>query len=193
MIKSWILSSVMTAVCFSAQALTLPELIVQQSVAPLTSEEAGIESLNLKVGDTANYKLNLGSLINGSMVMKVTEVAPEQVTISQDMDLGFAGKQSCQIKLNPNTGETTSLVCNGQNQKPGDRGDIELIETKEDTVTVPAGTFRCVYIRARQKSQNQEIQQWAAPREVPVFGMVKSLAPSQMGEVKIELKSFQKM
>jgi hypothetical protein len=99
--------------------------------------------------------------------------------------------QNCEMVMNPNTGETTKFECNGQAQDPGDASDIEVIETKEDTVKVPAGTFVCLYIKA--KTQGQEVQQWINPKEVPVMGMVKSIMPSQMGEVTVELASFKKM
>lgn len=147
---------------------------------------------NWKVGDTASYKLNMGGFIQGKMVMTIKVVEPAKLVIAQDMDLGFAGKQSCEQTLNPNTGEVISIVCNGQQQQAGNQGDIEMIDSKEDTVTVPAGTFTCLYIKARNKADNSEVEQWVSPKEVPVFGMVKTIAPSQLGKVTVELTSFKR-
>ncbi|PIS10164.1 MAG: hypothetical protein COT73_10880 [Bdellovibrio sp. CG10_big_fil_rev_8_21_14_0_10_47_8] len=59
-------------------------------------------------------------------------------------------------------------------------------------MTVPAGTFTCLYIRAKDSEKNQEIQQWINPKLIPVLGMAKSIVPSQMGEVVLELTSFKK-
>ena len=108
--------------------------------------------------------------------------------------MGFLGKQNCEMTINPQTGETKKFVCNGQEQN-ADQGQVEVIDSKEDTITVPAGTFTCLYIKAKSTAQGQtnEIQQWANPKLVPVMGMVKTIAPSQMGEVNLELTSFKKM
>lgn len=145
-----------------------------------------------KVGDQANYSLNMGSMIKGSMVLGVKDVQSDAVTITQDMDLGFLGKQNCEMVINPNTGETKSFVCNGQQQKPGDKDDVTMVDSKEDTITVPAGKFICLWIKAHSKSQNADIQQWVSPKNVPILGLVKTIAPSQMGQVVMELTSFKK-
>lgn len=178
------------ALSFSANAGTINTLVADINAAILHDVEAQ-SPFNWKVGDQATYALNMGGFIKGSMVMGVKEVTSDKLVLTQDMDLGFMGKQSCEITMNPNTGETSSFVCNGQAQDPNQGGAIELIEQKEDTVKVPAGTFVCVYIKAKQGENI--IQQWVNPREVPVMGLVKTLAPSQMGEVKVELVSFKRM
>jgi hypothetical protein len=110
------------------------------------------------------------------------------------MDLGFMGKQACEITMNPQTGKTEKLTCNGQDQSQADQGTVEVIDSKEDTVTVPAGQFTCLYIKAKSTAQGKEtiMEQWANPKLVPVMGLVKALTPSQMGQVKIELASFHK-
>ena len=174
----------------NAQAVTLPELVAH-TTSQMMMGDVDAQGLSFKVGDEATYNLKV-SFINGTMKMAVKAVASDSVTISQDLDLGFMGKQACEMVINPNTGETKSLKCNGQNQESGNTGDIEIIDSKEDTVKVPAGTFTCLYIKAHSKSQNADLEQWANPKLIPVFGMVKSLMPSQMGQVTIELKSFKK-
>jgi hypothetical protein len=189
MIKSMVLA-LSLALSFSANASTLNKLVADVNSAIFhSSEERGV--FDWKVGDQATYNLQMGGFIKGSMVMAVKSVTADTLVLTQDLDLGFMGKQACEITLNPNTGETKSFVCNGQAQDPNAGGDIELIEQKEDTVKVPAGTFVCVYIKAKQ-GQNI-IQQWVNPKQVPVMGLVKTLAPSQMGEVNVELVSFKKM
>jgi hypothetical protein len=174
----------------SAQAYTMQNLAqeVGSSVAQQAASSRGM--FNFKVGDTASYKLQMGFL-PGTMVMTVTNVVPDEVTISQVMTM-LGQKQDCVEILNPNTGEMKSMTCNGQAQDSGDASDIEVIDQKEDTVTVPAGTFTCLYIKAKQKSNGNEIEQWINPSEIPVFGMAKSTMPSQMGKVVIELTSFKK-
>ena len=62
-----------------------------------------------------------------------------------------------------------------------------------EKVTVPAGTFDTIYIKIKDKANNDQIsEQWVNPRDIPLSGMVKSLADSQLGKVTIELTSFKK-
>lgn len=173
-----------------AQAYTMENLAQEIGSAMVQQQSAVRSPFNFKVGDTASYKLKMGFL-PGNMVMTVTNVLPDDVTISQVVDM-MGQKQDCVMVLNPNTGETKSMTCNGQAQESGDPSDIEVIDQKEDTVKVPAGTFVCLYIKAKQKSSGSEIEQWINPSEIPVFGMAKSTMPSQMGKVVIELTSFKK-
>jgi hypothetical protein len=155
------------------------------------SDEASAYGLKLKVGDFVKYNMSM-AMIKGSMTMTVKEVSADVAVIEQALDLGFLGKQNCLVTLNPNTGETKSIVCNGQEQQPGSPGDIELVEQKEDTIKVPAGTFTCLYIKAIQKASNQTIEQWVNLKEVPVFGSVKSIIPAQLGKVTLELAAFKR-
>ncbi len=157
----------------------------------MSSSFSGADTREWKVGDTASYKLNIGGFINGTMITTVKRVDSEGLLIGQDMDLGFAGKQNCEMLVDPNTGKTKSLVCNGQNQEIGEN-NIEIIEVKESSVTVPAGTFQAIYVKAKNLDDNSEIEQWANPKEVPVFGMIKTVTQSQMGPVNIELTSYKK-
>jgi hypothetical protein len=174
----------------SAQASTINNVVSDLSV-QLLSNDVSAQGFNFKVGDQASYTLNMASFIKGGMVMTVKAVADEEVVISQDMDLGFLGKQACEETINPHTGEVKKMVCNGQEQNQ-EAGDFEVIDTKEDTVKVPAGTFTCLYIKAKNKADNTEAEQWVNPKEVPVFGLVKMKTQSQMGPVQVELKSFKK-
>jgi hypothetical protein len=147
---------------------------------------------NWKVGDTTSYSIDM-SIIKGTMVMAVKDVQADAVTFTQDMDLGFAGKQACEMIINPNTGETKKMTCNGQDQSTDGAGEIEVVDQKEDTVTVPAGTFTCLYIKAKQKKDGSIVEQWINPKLIPVLGMAKTIAPSQFGPVTIALTSFKRM
>ncbi|MEZ0392162.1 MAG: hypothetical protein ACAH59_08110 [Pseudobdellovibrionaceae bacterium] len=178
-------------VSVSANANNL-ETLAYDLGAAMAAQTQAQGPFDFKVGDTASYKLNMAQFINGTMVMTVKAVTADEVTITQDLDL-MIQKQSCEQVINPNTGEIKKFTCNGQDQDPGNAGDVEVIETKEDTVTVPAGTFVCLYVKARQASVQGDIEQWINPKDVPVFGLVKQLAPSQFGKVTVELTSFKKM
>lgn len=147
--------------------------------------------LNLKVGDEANYNLDMG-ILKGTMKTSVLSIDSEGAWIQQLVELGFAGKQDIRILMDPNTGEVKKVLVNGQEQQKPEPGNYELIENKEDTITVPAGTFVCLYIKAKDRSNNQELQQWVNLKEIPVLGMVKSIVPAQFGPVTIELTSFKR-
>lgn len=187
MIRNLTIALMMT-LGLSANASVLTDLgtqIAQQTILSQVESTA----LNFKKGDSANYNLNM-SIIQGTMVMSVHDIVADGVWIHQDVDMSFAGKQKMEILIDPNTGETKKLIVNGKEEKIPDQGDVELIETKEETIRVPAGQFTCLYIKA--KTKEGEAQQWVNLKEVPVFGMVKSIMQSQLGPVTIELTSFKK-
>ena len=149
------------------------------------------QGLNWTVGDNAQYSIKMGFL-QGTMDMKVREKVAQGYWIEQDIDLGFAGKQLVEIIIDPNTGEIIELRVNGQKQQPPDSSGQEVVEMKEDRVTVPAGTFDCVYLRVKDTSNNQESQAWLNPEEIPVMGLIKNISPSQFGDVTVELTGYEK-
>lgn len=189
--KKMLLALAMFASVSASAAVNLP-VLMKTITAQTMGDAAARGPFNWVVGDTASYKLNLASFINGTMTMTIKDVQATTVTIQQDLDIQIQ-KQSCTEVIDSTNGSVKSMVCNGQAQNPGDAGDITVIDSKEDTVTVPAGTFDCLYIKAHSKSQNADIEQWANPKLVPVMGMVKALMPSQIGQIDIELTSFKKM
>ncbi len=190
MVKSILMAAAMI-VSVSAQAYnTVAENLfaaqqsqIQQSVVA--------QGLNWKVGDENNYKLNMGGFINGTMKMFVREIGADGIWLVQDVDLTIQ-KQTIEILLDPNTGAIKKMIVNGQEQAPP-KSDFEVIEQKEDKVTVPAGSFDAIYIKIKDKANNDQIsEQWINPRDIPLSGMAKSLADSQFGKVTIELTSFKK-
>lgn len=175
---------------FQAKAIDMQTVVTE--INKEISMAVGAKGMfDFKVGDKANYNFTM-AFIPGKMSMEVIDVQPTLITLKQSVDM-IIQKQDCTIKLDPNTGENKEIVCNGQQQQGAAQEDIEMVEQKEDTVTVPAGTFTCLYIKARQKSTNDNVEQWINPSEVPVFGLVKSVSPSPLGAVTMELTSFKKM
>lgn len=185
-----IATSVLVSVNASAKT-TIVDFV--QSVNKTILAEGDVNGFNWKVGDQANYAINMGGFIKGTMDYSVKAINGSEATLGQEIDLGFAGKQSCETVIDTANGQVKSIVCNGQNQNPGDQGEIEVVDTKEDNVTVPAGKFNCLYVKAHDKKQNADIEQWINPKLVPIMGLIKAIMPSQMGKVNIELTSFKKM
>ena len=181
-------SIVLFATLFSMQsfATVFDFTSLQQALMPQLSD---VQTAQWKAGDTASYKMKLGFL-SGTMKMSVKSVNSEELVITQEINLAGMGGQSCDMTLDPSTGETKRIVCNGQDQQV-QKPDLEVIDMKDADITVPAGKFSCMYIKIRNKADNSEIEQWAN-QDVPVAGMVKTIAPSQLGKMTVELSSFKK-
>ncbi|MCB9027361.1 MAG: hypothetical protein H6625_13650 [Bdellovibrionaceae bacterium] len=158
--------------------------LLDKSVKPL--------GLEWKVGDNAQYNINMG-FISGTMDMRVREETSEGFWMNQDADLGFLGKQLIEIHINKNTGEIIEMRVNGQKQTPPESGNQEIVDMQEANITVPAGTFECVYLKIRDNSNNQESEAWLNPETIPMTGLVKTIQPGQFGEVVVELTGFQKL
>ena len=177
---------------FSVNAVAAPSIteVVVQAQMPGILEQAQTTGLDWKVGDRADYSIDMG-FIKGSMITSVASIGADGIWMNQDMDLGFAGKQKMEMLIDPNTGETKKLLVNGKEQQIP-KQDIEVIEVKEARITVPAGTFDCIHARLKNKEDNSEINAWINPEQVPLSGMLKQVAPSQFGQVTVVLKSFKK-
>ncbi len=177
---------------FSVNAVAAPsitEVIVQQTQQSIMAE-AQIQGLDWKVGDENNYNLDMG-FIKGTMTMSVRSIGAEGIWMDQNMDLGFAGKQKVETLLDPNTGEVKKMIVNGKEEQVP-KQNIEVIEVKEGKVTVPAGSFDCIHARLKDLDKNNEINVWMNPQAVPLSGMLKTVQPSQFGDVTVVLKSFKK-
>ena len=180
-----VLTLAMTTFAHAMEYSELMSDVAQKFVLPAVHSE-----IKFNAGDTAAYSLNISSFIKGTMTMTVKSVTQQQLVIDQDMDLGSFGKQSCEETLNPNTGALIKLVCNGQDQTSQQDGKQVIEQEKTDTITVAAGTFKCLYAKVKNTKDNSESEIWLAPNQIPVGGMVKTLAPSQFGQVDVELTSY---
>ncbi|QDK36137.1 DUF3108 domain-containing protein [Bdellovibrio sp. NC01] len=178
------------AVHAQAAPSILDQLITVQTNAVMEAHTLG---LDWKVGDTASYDLNIGGFIKGSMVMSVASIGDDGIWMNQDADLGFAGKQKIQALIDPNTGAIKKLIANGQEQQVP-KQDLEIIDTKEEKITVPAGTFDSIHVTAHDKASSDKgnIEVWLNPQQVPVGGTLKQQAPTQFGTMTMSLKSFKK-
>lgn len=174
-----------------SQADTLSQIVVK-GLQDSAIKEAQLQGLDWKVGDNADYKLSIGGFINGSMHNFVREETAAGIWMQQDMDLGFMGKQKIEVLFDKATGQVLEMYANGQKQNPPDPSDMEVVEMKEAQVTVPAGSFECIYARVRNNKDNTESEAWLNPQRVPMSGMLKQLAPSQFGQVDVQLTAFQK-
>lgn len=175
-------------VIFTAGFAQASNIFAEQIAQSVVLEAQARAGLNWKVGDTNNYSIDMG-FIKGDLTMKVREEVADGFWLNQDVNL-MGQMQKAEALMDKNTGEMKKLIVNGKEQEVK-KPNLEVIEMKEDTVTVPAGTFKAIYIKAKNKDDNTVVQQWVNPKEIPVSGMAKSIAPTQMGmDMTIELTSF---
>ena len=196
MFRSLVLAlSLFVGAAASAKTATITDVMVQATQQMFVQDGLIPAGLHFTKGDQAKYDMQIASFIKGTMEMNVMDVGADGVWIQQAMDLGFAGKQDIRELIDPATGAVKKMIVNGKEQTPPAAGDVEIIESKEDTVQVPAGKFTCMYIKAKIKNNEQatEAEQWINIKDIPVMGMVKMIAQSQMGPVTAELTSFKRM
>ena len=193
MLKS--LFTIAAAATFSvgAQAATSPLVQLSQPVITSVAMHATVTTLGLKwkVGDTADYSMNAG-FISGTIHSFVREDNGTEIWVQQDMDLGFAGKQKVEILFDKATGQVKKILAEGKEQTLPDASNMEVVDQKEDSVTVPAGTFKAIYVKIKDKTKGDIQEAWINPQDVPINGVIKVLADSQLGKVTQELtaKSF---
>lgn len=191
MFKSVLITAAMLVTTLSAKAYTTVGEAIFASQVPYIQSSVVAQGLDWKVGQENNYKLNMGGFLNGTMKMYVREVGADGIWMVQDIDL-MIQKQKVEVLIDPANGQIKKMLVNGQEQTPP-RPDFELIDQKEDRITVPAGTFDVIYLKIKDNAQNGQIsEQWVNPRDIPLSGMAQSKADSQLGKVTIQLTSFKK-
>lgn len=190
MMKSLVIAAALV-VSTSAQAYnTVAEALFASQQANIQESVVAL-GLDWKVGQEANYKLNMGGFLNGTMKMSVREIGADGIWMVQDVDL-MIQKQKIEALIDPANGQIKKMLVNGQEQEVP-KADYELIDQKEDRVTVPAGTFDAIYLKVKDNANNGAItEQWVNPRDIPLSGMLQSKADSQFGKVTIQLSSFKK-
>ena len=157
----------------------------------VSSVNAGLaNALDMKVGDVSHYAIDIGGFLKGTMDMSVREEIAEGIWVVQNLDIQVQ-KQVVETLLNKNTGEVIKMIVNGQPQEVK-KQDVKIISTAEATITVPAGTFKTIDVKAHDNTQNQDIEEWINPKDVPVGGAVQIQTTAQGMKVNIQLTSFKK-
>lgn len=187
MFKSLLISAV-ALLGLQANAMDVRAESVVRSIVAQTVYTHG---LNWTVGDSADYNMS-GGVIQGTMHMFVRETSDVGYWMEQDADLGFLGKQKIEININKDNGQIVDMLVNGQKQTPPDPNDETIVDSHKDHITVPKGDFDCFYVKIHSKSQNNDSEAWINPTSVPITGMIKTIAPSQLGDITIELTDFKR-
>jgi hypothetical protein len=151
-----------------------------------------LQGLNWKVGDQADYSVNIGGFIKGTSHNFVREDSGTELWMVQDMDLGFMGKQKIEVLFDKATGQIKKMLANGQEQQVPDNKDVEIVEMKEDHIKTTAGEFDCIYAKIKNTKDGSIQEAWINPHAVPMSGLLKALADSQFGKVTQEITKFQR-
>jgi hypothetical protein len=174
----------------SAQAVDMVTLSDAQLTAISLSTVEPLDLINWKVGDTANYTVNVSSFLKGSSVKSVTKDEGTALWVTQKMDL-MIQKQTIEILINKADGKVLKTLVDGKEQNtPED--PIEIISQDYGDVTVPAGTFNAIHIVAKSK-QIDHIEIWANPRDTVMDGAIKQAVKAQGMDIVIELTSFKRI
>ena len=186
--KLTILAGLFFATAF-AQAENL--IISPEVMNQITVEAARAGIINWKVGDTQVFDLKISALPipGGTMTKTVTKDEGDTLWFSQDMNL-IITNQKAEIQINKADGKVLKIIVGGQEQQIPD-SKIEIVSATDDKITVPAGSFPCLHIVAKDGS-GQQIEVWMNIEATCMSGELKMIAPSQMGTITLELKSFKK-
>ena len=147
------------------------------------------EGLNWHVGDRAEYQLN-APIGRGTSVQFVREDVGTAFWMQTDVDMGFLGRQKIEVLANKATGRIERLLVNGNEQTPPDPNDVEIIDTREERIRVPAGEFQSTYRKIKNKKDNSIQEGWSNAQMVPMGGMLKAMGNSQIGTVTQLLTRF---
>ena len=181
------------AALFVNASFALPiDSIVQfnfNELQPAVMDQAEINMIDWKVNDRLNYKIDMGFL-QGTMVMHVREYVSEGPWVEQNVEM-MGQKQKIEILFDKNDGKILRLLVNGEKQEIPE-SNMEIEDMRESNVTVPAGTFDCVYVKIRDTDKNETSEAWINPELIPISGMLQNKAPSQFGTVTLQLTDFLK-
>ncbi|NQY99115.1 MAG: hypothetical protein HRT45_00425 [Bdellovibrionales bacterium] len=152
-------------------------------------DQARVQMIDWKVGDRGNYTIDMG-FIKGTMVMHVREYVEEGPWVEQNVDI-MGQKQKVEILFDQTDGSIIRLLVNGEKQDVPE-SNMEVEDMQEANITVPAGTFDCVYVKIRDLDKDETSEAWINPSEIPISGMLQNKAPSQFGTVTLQLTDFLK-
>jgi len=148
--------------------------------------------INWKVGDYQKIKIQMlfGS---GTGTKEATQDVPAQNAVWLVSEMSILGqRQKTEALISRANGELLKLIVNGKEEDPKNDGEIEIIEQSETQVTVPAGTFDCLYIKAVVPAQGKKmnVELWINPFDVNLDGNLKTVAQTQFGALTISLTEF---
>jgi hypothetical protein len=174
------------------------EWSVNQVMREVAIHQAQVDALNLidwQVGDFQKIAIEM-IFGKGAGTKEVTKEDTAQGAVWLVQNIAILGQnQKTESLIRRADGKLLELIVNGKKEDPNaDGGKVEIIEQKETSITVPAGTFECMYVKAKitQQGQTQDVELWANPIDVNIDGMLKVEVQSSFGPVTLLLEQFGK-
>jgi hypothetical protein len=179
------LSVALMALAGSAQANEQVNALVTQialaQVSPITNV------INWQLGDYADMNMTMSGMPLGTIHKEAMSEEGNAVWLKQAMSGGMIGNQVVEVLIDRATGKTLKMKQNGE-EKPVPDDKIEIIDQETATITVPAGTFETIHIRA--KSQQGPLELWANPQAIKLDGAAKMTMETQGMSIAMELTKF---
>ena len=145
--------------------------------------------LDWRVGDRASYAIS-SSVARGTAEQAVRQETADGFWTLTEIDMGVLGRQKIEILYDKSTGAIRKLLVNGRDQQPPNPADLDVIETRFESVRVPAGEFDSVYSKMRNRRDGKIQEGWSNPQLIPIGGMIKAKGESSVGAVTQELRAF---
>ena len=152
------------------------------------SQARTLDVIDWKVGDAANYNMQLGFIGKGTVRKVATKEEEGAIWIETNAKTPL-GDEKVETLISRADGKILKLIVNGQEQKYEEH-EIELISKDAAEITVPAGTFKTIHVKVKDKTDASDIEAWINPRDIPLGGIVKSSVAKSFLTVTLELTSF---
>ncbi len=172
------------------------ELTDKSALRELIRYELGLldvttQGVDWKIGDQTVYSLKM-LFGQGSMDKEVTKDEGTAFWLTSNVDL-MGQKQKIEALIRKADGKTLKLLVNGEEQEIPEP-DLEIIEQKEAHIKVPKfpNGIECIYLKIKDRKKGDEIEIWINPMEIPIDGMIKTIAKQGFMPVTLDLKDFKK-
>ncbi|MBI3544456.1 MAG: hypothetical protein HY075_14385 [Deltaproteobacteria bacterium] len=165
-------SNVVTVESINTQAIVTMEALSSMAL------------INWKVGDATDYNVSLGGFgMNGTMRKEATKEEGEAIWIKSELKLPIM-QDTQEMLMDRNTGKVLKYLHNGKEENMPDE-KVEIVKTAYESVTVPAGTYKCTHVWAKSE-QVQDIQIWMNNRDIALDGAAKMYM--DQGQIKITME-----
>lgn len=154
----------------------------------VTRSTVGLSMIDWKVGDSQDQRVTVFGM-QGTMHKEATREEGNGIWVRQELAIS-SNRDVTEVLYDRDSGRVLKLVHNGREESiPQD--EIEIIETTQETVEVPAGKFETLHVKARSKKIKQ-LDVWMNPRQIALDGAAKTAVDQGMMKVAMELVRFRK-
>lgn len=192
----------MNATASVDRAAVLQASELQQIATVLSNSVENLNVIDWKVGDRLEYNLKLAGFPLGTSHKEVIKDEGTSLWFRQAINASIQNIVT-DIHISKTDASILKVYQCGANVKANepctdgkeqnlDAGDVEVIKQEYAEITVPAGTFKVIYILAKS-SQSEKIEAWMNPRDIPMDGTAKQSVAMQFGELSLELTKFKRV